>query len=74
MSTQISPDVAPLPGADGQAGNQPFLEFRQVGQVFSTQRGPFEALSQINLQVKQSEFVCVIGHSGCGKSTMLNMV
>jgi nitrate ABC transporter ATP-binding subunit len=74
MSTQISPDVAPLPGADGQAGNQPFLEFRQVGQVFPTQRGPFEALSQINLQVKQSEFVCVIGHSGCGKSTMLNMV
>jgi len=74
MSTQISPDVAPVPGADGQAGNQPFLEFRQVGQVFSTQRGPFEALSQINLQVKQSEFVCVIGHSGCGKSTMLNMV
>jgi len=74
MSTQISPDVAPLLGADGQAGNQPFLEFRQVGQVFPTQRGPFEALSQINLQVKQSEFVCVIGHSGCGKSTMLNMV
>ena len=74
MSTQISPDVAPVPGADGQAGNQPFLEFRQVGQVFPTQRGPFEALSQINLQVKQSEFVCVIGHSGCGKSTLLNMV
>jgi nitrate ABC transporter ATP-binding subunit len=45
-----------------------------VGQVFATQRGPFEALHQINLQVAQSEFVCVIGHSGCGKSTLLNMV
>ena len=74
MSTQISRDVAPAPGADGRAGTQSFLEFRNVGQVFSTQRGPFEALSQINLQVDQSEFVCVIGHSGCGKSTMLNMV
>jgi nitrate ABC transporter ATP-binding subunit len=51
-----------------------FLEFRDVGQVFQTRRGPFEALRDINLQVHKGEFLCVIGHSGCGKSTMLNMV
>ncbi len=51
-----------------------FLEFRDVGQVFQTRRGPFEALRDINLQVRQGEFLCVIGHSGCGKSTLLNMV
>ena len=51
-----------------------FLEFNGVGQVFSTRRGPFEALRDINLQVRQGEFLCVIGHSGCGKSTLLNMV
>ena len=51
-----------------------FLEFRNVGQVFDTRRGPFEALRDINLQVRQGEFICVIGHSGCGKSTLLNMV
>ncbi|MCP9887678.1 ATP-binding cassette domain-containing protein [Cyanobium sp. ATX 6A2] len=51
-----------------------FLEFRGVGQVFQTRRGPFEALRDINLQVQQGEFLCVIGHSGCGKSTLLNMV
>ena len=51
-----------------------FLEFRNVGQVFDTRRGPFEALREINLQVRQGEFICVIGHSGCGKSTLLNMV
>ena len=51
-----------------------FLEFRDVGQVFQSQRGPFEALRDINLQVQQGEFLCVIGHSGCGKSTLLNMV
>ena len=52
----------------------PFLAFRNVGQVFQTRRGPFEALQGINLGVSQGEFVCVIGHSGCGKSTLLNMV
>ena len=51
-----------------------FLDFRDVGQVFQTRRGPFEALRDINLQVQQGEFLCVIGHSGCGKSTLLNMV
>jgi nitrate ABC transporter ATP-binding subunit len=51
-----------------------FLAFREVGQVFQTRRGPFEALQGINLDVQQGEFVCVIGHSGCGKSTLLNMV
>jgi nitrate ABC transporter ATP-binding subunit len=52
----------------------PFLEFRDVGQVFQTRRGPFEALRGIDLTVARGEFVCVIGHSGCGKSTLLNMV
>jgi len=60
--------------ASAAATCQPFLEFRDVGQVFHTRRGPFEALRDINLQVHQGEFLCVIGHSGCGKSTLLNMV
>jgi nitrate ABC transporter ATP-binding subunit len=50
------------------------VEFRDVGQVFQSRRGPFEALRNINLSVSQGEFLCVIGHSGCGKSTLLNMV
>jgi nitrate ABC transporter ATP-binding subunit len=62
------------PAARPTSTGQPFLEFRDVGQVFHTRRGPFEALRDINLQVHQGEFLCVIGHSGCGKSTLLNMV
>ena len=52
----------------------PFLRFSNVGQVFNTRRGSFEALRNIDLSIAQSEFICVIGHSGCGKSTLLNMV
>jgi len=62
------------PAASTASTGQAFLEFRDVGQVFQTRRGPFEALRDINLQVRQGEFLCVIGHSGCGKSTLLNMV
>ncbi|ROH87338.1 ATP-binding cassette domain-containing protein [Pseudomethylobacillus aquaticus] len=42
--------------------------------VFHTKQGRFEALRNINLQVKQGEFVSIIGHSGCGKSTVLNLI
>jgi nitrate/nitrite transport system ATP-binding protein len=67
--------TAPVATPTRSAGTgEPFLEFREVGQVFHTRRGPFEALRDINLQVHQGEFLCVIGHSGCGKSTLLNMV
>lgn len=63
----------PLPSTDMSSKNS-YLEFRDVGQVFHTKRGSFEALRNINLQIHRGEFVCVIGHSGCGKSTLLNMV
>ena len=56
------------------AGEPAFLRFEQVSQVFETRRGRFEALRDVNLSVRQGEFLCVIGHSGCGKSTLLNMV
>ena len=43
-------------GASASAGSpgsgDAFLEFRSVGQVFATRRGPFEALRDINLQVR----------------------
>jgi nitrate ABC transporter ATP-binding subunit len=72
MTTSMtSPQPAAVSGGDNGV---PFLEFRDVGQVFHTRRGDFEALREVNLQVSQGEFLCVIGHSGCGKSTLLNMV
>ncbi len=66
--------TTPLATAAGASPASSYLSFRNVGQVFHTSRGPFEALKDINLEVQQGEFICVIGHSGCGKSTLLNMV
>lgn len=50
------------------------LELTQVGIEFKTERGVFRALENVNLKISQGEYVSLIGHSGCGKSTVLNIV
>ena len=50
------------------------LELAQVGIDFPTPKGPFRALENINLKIEKGEFVSLIGHSGCGKSTVLNII
>lgn len=50
------------------------LELTQVGIEFPTPKGPFVALQDVNLTIAKGEFISLIGHSGCGKSTVLNIV
>jgi len=50
------------------------LEISDVSIEFPTPSGPFKALDSINLLINKGEFVSLIGHSGCGKSTVLNIV
>lgn len=51
-----------------------FLELTQVSIEFPTPKGPFKALDCVDLDISEGEFVSLIGHSGCGKSTVLNIV
>lgn len=51
-----------------------YLDLINLCKVYPTKKGPFVVLEDFNLQVKEGEFVCLIGHSGCGKSTILTMV
>ncbi|MEM6707453.1 MAG: ABC transporter ATP-binding protein [Pseudomonadota bacterium] len=51
-----------------------FLELSAMGKVFATDNEPFEALRDVNLKINEGEFISLIGHSGCGKSTVLNIV
>ncbi|GGX59314.1 ABC transporter ATP-binding protein [Saccharospirillum salsuginis] len=53
---------------------KPHLELTGVGIDFPTPKGPFRALDTVNLKIREGEFVSLIGHSGCGKSTVLNIV
>lgn len=51
-----------------------YLAVDQVDLVFSSKQGDFHALRDVNIQVQRGEFVAIIGHSGCGKSTVLNLI
>lgn len=53
---------------------QEHLVLSQVSMDFPTPKGPFRALDKVDLKIKKGEFIAVIGHSGCGKSTVLNII
>jgi len=50
------------------------LIISQVSIEFPTPKGPFKALDGVDLRIAEGEFVSLIGHSGCGKSTVLNII
>jgi len=50
------------------------LDITGVSIEFKTDKGPFKALDNVNLKIAEGEYVSLIGHSGCGKSTVLNIV
>jgi nitrate/nitrite transport system ATP-binding protein len=50
------------------------LSFHNVTKSFPTSGGAYVALRDVSLDIGRGEFISLIGHSGCGKSTMLNMV
>ena len=51
-----------------------FVEFYNVSKVYPTPRGPLTVVDGFNLDIRKGEFISLIGHSGCGKSTVLSMI
>jgi len=51
-----------------------YFETWNLGKTYKTPKGPAVIVKNFNLQMNPGEFVCIIGHSGCGKSTVLSMV
>ena len=54
-------------------GQEHYLEFSRLDKVYPTPKGPLTVVEDFNLQMKKGEFITLIGHSGCGKSTVLSM-
>jgi len=50
------------------------IEVRDLKKVYSTKERDFEALKGINLKFEAGEFIAVLGESGSGKTTFLNMI
>src|SRR6187401_1296298 len=51
-----------------------YLEITDLKKSYSSPKGEAIIVNDFNLRIKKGEFVCLIGHSGCGKSTVLSMV
>jgi nitrate ABC transporter ATP-binding subunit len=51
-----------------------YLKIENVEIAFNTPKGKFVAVKDINLDIERGEIVSIIGHSGCGKSTILNAI
>lgn len=51
-----------------------YLKLDHIDKYFDKGGSRAEVLKGINLTIEKGEFVSVIGHSGCGKSTMLNLI
>src|SRR6185436_9286237 len=51
-----------------------YCELSNLTKIYPTPKGPAIIVKDFNLRIRKSEFVCLIGHSGCGKSTVLSMV
>ncbi|MEO1488562.1 MAG: nitrate ABC transporter ATP-binding protein [Pseudomonadota bacterium] len=50
-----------------------YLEFFKLDKVYPTPKGPLKVVENFNLLMDKGEFISLIGHSGCGKSTVLTM-
>jgi len=70
-------DLAPPPQVYREAAHSPvdtrYLEFFKLDKVYPTPNGPLTVVEDFNLLMDRGEFVSLIGHSGCGKSTVLTM-
>ncbi len=78
--SRLLPAVTPrhaLPRAYAEAAKSAtddrYLQFSQLHKVYATPKGPLTVVKDFNLTLKRGEFVSLIGHSGCGKSTVLTM-
>ena len=58
----------------GRSSDEPLIHLRQVVKKYESLAGEVVALKGIDLQVKAGEFVAVMGKSGAGKTTLINMI
>jgi nitrate/nitrite transport system ATP-binding protein len=79
--SRVLPEVTPIHGVPGAVANaaqsaleERYLEFSKVHKVYPTPKGPLTVVEDFDLKLRKGEFISLIGHSGCGKSTALTMV
>ncbi len=77
---RVLPNVTPIHGVPAAVVaategliEERFLDFSQLHKIYPTPKGPLTVVEDFDLKVNRGEFISLIGHSGCGKSTVLTM-
>ncbi|MBX3502268.1 MAG: ABC transporter ATP-binding protein [Alphaproteobacteria bacterium] len=70
--TQLPPPKAYTDAARAKIEER-YVEFSQVRKAYPTPKGPLVVVDGFDMKMRRGEFVSLIGHSGCGKSTVLSM-
>ena len=65
-----------MEGLQNESKNTPNnkIEIKDVNFDYIDKKSKYEALKDINLSIKEGEFICILGASGCGKSTLLSLL
>lgn len=78
--SRVLPNVTPIHGVPAAVAaategmiDDRFLDFSQLHKIYPTPKGPLTVVENFDLKVNRGEFISLIGHSGCGKSTVLTM-
>jgi len=66
----VLPDIGPVIAQN----RKPIIELKNVDKAYPTAAGTFYALKNINICIYPAEFVCIVGKSGAGKTTLANMI
>ena len=51
-----------------------YIEFKNVSKIYKSGEIEVKALDNVNFEIEQGELVCILGHSGAGKTTALNIL
>jgi nitrate/nitrite transport system ATP-binding protein len=73
VPVDLDPPPKAVQEAQRSVTDKRFLELFKLKKVYATPEGPLTVVDDINLLMDKGEFVSLIGHSGCGKSTVLTM-
>lgn len=70
----IGNDFNKIRNSDLNQSLAPYISIRELTKIYQTSAGDFPALTELNLDIYQGELLVIVGKSGAGKTTLINVL